>query len=251
MKAGTARAITKVPTTQSKPARDDREAQARQRGDEAGLDVAERGRRRDLRELDPGDAAPERVGRHRPEDRAAEDRADVVRGPGGREQQQGEPERLGEAEGGDRDAPERGRDRDVRALAGARGRSSPRAARRRARRRTAPRTSGPRTPAPPLKRFSASAGKSARGIPKTIAFESTRNMPSSTFLLRTKRKPSAIVRRLGRSASCAGGSAGSRQTDQSEAENVAASSRYAPFSPSSGDQQRRRAPGPATLVVLP
>src|SRR5919206_48683 len=63
---------------------DDREAEARQRRDEAGLDVAERGGRGDLRELDPGDTAPQLVGRHRPQDRPAQDgaegRAGDVRG---------------------------------------------------------------------------------------------------------------------------------------------------------------------------
>src|SRR5690242_7051755 len=68
---------------------DDREAQARQRRQQAGLDVAERRRRRDLRELDPGDAAAQLVGRHGPEDRPAQDRADVVGRTGGREKQQG------------------------------------------------------------------------------------------------------------------------------------------------------------------
>ena len=75
-------------------------------------------------------------------------------------------------------------------------------------------------------------------------------MPSSTFFVRTKRKPSAIVRRLGRSASWAGASAGSRQTDQSEAVNVAASSRYAPLRPRTAISTPPSA-GPATLVVLP
>src|SRR5919204_1999514 len=83
----------------------------------------------------------------------------------------------------------------------------------------------PSVPAPPWNRLRASAGKRARGIPKTIAFESTRNIPSSTFLPRAKRKPSAIERRLGRSASCAGGGGGRRQTDQSEPANVAAAGR--------------------------
>ncbi len=40
----------------------------------------------------------------------------------------------------------------------------------------------PSTPAPPSKRVTAIAGNSARGIPKTIALESTMNMPSTTFL---------------------------------------------------------------------
>src|SRR3954469_2305385 len=48
-------------------ARADREAHARKRGHEPRLDIPERGRRRDLRELDPRDAAAERVRRHRPE----------------------------------------------------------------------------------------------------------------------------------------------------------------------------------------
>src|SRR5580765_6798716 len=85
---------------------DDRGAHARERGDEAGLDVSERGRRRDLSELDARDASPERVRRDRPEDCPAQDGADVVRGARGREQEQREPERLGKAEGSDRHAPE-------------------------------------------------------------------------------------------------------------------------------------------------
>ena len=63
-----ARAAT-VPTMRQDPARDDREAEARQRGDGAGLDVAERRRARDLRELDPGHAAA-----HRGRGRVQEDR---------------------------------------------------------------------------------------------------------------------------------------------------------------------------------
>src|ERR1044072_6466614 len=86
---------------------DDREAEARQRGDQSGLDVAERGRRRDLRELDPGDATAERVVRDRPENRRAEVGAYIVRGHWGGEQQQGEPEGVREPEGRDRRPPER------------------------------------------------------------------------------------------------------------------------------------------------
>ena len=74
-------------------------------------------------------------------------------------------------------------------------------------------------------------------MPKTMAFESVRNIPSSTFLLTTKRKPSTIERTLGRSASGAGASFGSIQIDHSEAANVAASIQYAPLSPSRGDQE--------------
>jgi len=51
-----------------------------------------------------------------------------------------------------------------------------------------------------------------------------RNIPSNTFLLTTKRNPSAMVRRLGASASWAGGSGGSRQIDHNEAAKVTASS---------------------------
>src|ERR687888_1193691 len=59
-------------------ARDDREADAGERGDDACLDVAECGGRGDLGELDSGHAAADVVRRHRPEDRASQDRADVV-----------------------------------------------------------------------------------------------------------------------------------------------------------------------------
>src|SRR5919204_197696 len=76
----------------------------------------------------------------------------------------------------------------------------------------------PSTEAAPWNRFSARAGKSARGMPKTIAFESTRNIPSSTFFCRANRKPSAIERRLGRSASCAGGREGRRDRGHLAAE---------------------------------
>src|SRR5436190_20290483 len=44
-------------------ARDDRQAQARERGDDAGLDVAEGGRCGELCGLDPGDAAADVIGR--------------------------------------------------------------------------------------------------------------------------------------------------------------------------------------------
>jgi hypothetical protein len=95
----------------------------------------------------------------------------------------------------------------------------------------------------------ASAGKSARGIPKTIAFESARNIPNSTFLLTTKRKPSPIERRLGRSASWAGGSFGSIQIDHSEAANVPASIQNAPLIPAAAMRMPPIA-GPPTEVVL-
>src|SRR5919205_426872 len=72
-----------------KTARDDREPDAGERGDEAGFDVAERGRRRDLRELDAGDTPADVVGRDRPEDRSSEDGADIVRGSCGREEEEG------------------------------------------------------------------------------------------------------------------------------------------------------------------
>src|SRR5438034_7502179 len=96
---------------------DDREAEARQRRDDARLDVAERGRRGDLRELDPGHAPADVVGRDGPEDRPTQEGADVVRSTRGREQQQGEPETLGEAERCDRDSPQRGCDRNDQSLA--------------------------------------------------------------------------------------------------------------------------------------
>ena len=86
-------------------------------------------------------------------------------------------------------------------------------------------------------------------MPKTIAFESVRNIPSRTFLLTTKRKPSRIDLRLGRSASGAGASFGSIQIDHSEATNVPASSQYAPASPSRAIRTPPSA-GPPTEVVL-
>src|SRR5438067_1507160 len=52
------------------PAGDDREAEARERRQDACLDVAERGRRGDLRELDSGHAPADVVGGDGPEDRA-------------------------------------------------------------------------------------------------------------------------------------------------------------------------------------
>src|SRR6266516_2781194 len=88
----------------SEPAGDDREAEAGERREDAGLDVAERGRCGDLRELDSGHAPADVVGSDGPENRPAQDGADVVRGAGGREQQQREPETAGEAECGDRDS---------------------------------------------------------------------------------------------------------------------------------------------------
>src|SRR5947208_6539773 len=90
----------------SEAARDDREAQAGERGDDAGFDIAERGRRGDLGELDPREPSAERIRRDRPEDGAAQHGADVVRGAGGREEYEREPERLREPEGDDRSAPE-------------------------------------------------------------------------------------------------------------------------------------------------
>src|SRR5205823_10126101 len=92
------------------PAGDDREAEAREGRDDPRLDVAESWRRGDLRELDSRHAPADVIGSDGPEDRPAQDGADVVRGAGGREQQDREPEAAGEAERGDRGSPQRCRD---------------------------------------------------------------------------------------------------------------------------------------------
>src|ERR1051325_11169347 len=81
-----------------KAAGDDREADAGQRCEDARLDVSERGGRGNLRELDPGDPPAVVSGRHRPQNRPSEARADVVRSSGRREEQEREPERGREAE---------------------------------------------------------------------------------------------------------------------------------------------------------
>ena len=86
-------------------------------------------------------------------------------------------------------------------------------------------------------------------MPKTIAFESARNIPSSTFLLTTKRKPWTIERTLGRSASGAGASFGSIQIDHREAANVPASIQNAPLIPAAAIRRPPTA-GPPTEVVL-
>ena len=62
-------------------------------------------------------------------------------------------------------------------------------------------------------------------MPKIIAFVSTRKIPSTTGWPRTKRKPSTIERRLGRSASGEGGSGGSSQMLASDAPKLATSIR--------------------------
>ena len=194
----------------------------------------------------PGHAPAHRVRRDAAEDRRAEDGADVV-GARRRQRAAAAPSQSVSAK------PKRAiaspqsaaATRDARAPAGARARSSPRRATRRARRRTGAAYSRPTTPAPPSKWFGAIAGKSACGIPKTIAFESTRNMPSSTFLRPTKRKPSAIVRRLGRSASCGGRQRGQRQTDHERGrERGRVEQRTSPSRPSDRDQHAaERRPG--------
>ena len=95
---------------------DDREAQRRERREHAGLDVAEGGRARDLRELDALQPAEQMVGRRANQHRAAQHRAEEVGGAGDREQHERGPERRREAEGRDRDAPRARRDRDAEAL---------------------------------------------------------------------------------------------------------------------------------------
>ena len=85
--------------------------------------------------------------------------------------------------------------------------------------------SSPRTWAPPPYRCSASAGNRALGIPKTIAFVSSRKIPRMTLLRRTKRNPSRIVFRLARSADSCGAIEGSSQIAASEAPKVATSTR--------------------------
>ena len=124
---------------------------------------------------------------------AAQDGADVVRRSRCCEQEQGEPERLGEAEGGDRDAPERGRDRRRSGPAGARGRSSRRPARPRARRRRARRRSGRGR-----RRRRGSGRARARGRARAASRRPSRSSRRGTCRAapscrRTKRKPSAIV----------------------------------------------------------
>ena len=75
------------------------------------------------------------------------------------------------------------------------------------------------------------AGKSAIGIPKIIAFTSTSMKPSTTGCVRTYRKPSAIERRLGRTASASGSIAGSATMLASPTTNVTRSNAYVAVSP--------------------
>src|ERR1700757_3312845 len=82
-------------------ARDDREAQAGELREDPGLDVADCRGRGHPPELDPRVPAAQLGGGGRPEDRAAQDGADVVARPGRGQQEQREPERGRETEGGD------------------------------------------------------------------------------------------------------------------------------------------------------
>ena len=129
-----------------KSAGDDREAQARQRRDDARLDVAERRRARDLHELDAGEPAAHALRRRAQHDRGAEDRADVVGRARHGEQQQPRPQRVREAEGCDRDPPPCGCDHDREPLAAHVRDPSGRERRRRVHRRTARRTCSRRAP---------------------------------------------------------------------------------------------------------
>src|SRR6266568_5146992 len=87
--------------------RDDREPEARRRRQCPRLEVANRRRGRDLHELDPRDAPEHRARRDPVEHHGAQDRADLVAEAGEAQQEQREPELLCEAEGGDRDTPQR------------------------------------------------------------------------------------------------------------------------------------------------
>ena len=84
---GRARAMTSVPTTQPMPPETIEKRRLVELRDDAGLEVAERRRARDLGELDPAEAAAHVVGRHGEHDRRPEDRAHLVGGAGDAEQQ--------------------------------------------------------------------------------------------------------------------------------------------------------------------
>ena len=206
--------------------------------------LPERGRARDLGELEALHPAAHRVGRAGEEDRRAEDRAELVGAAGDREHRDAEPERGREAEAGDRRAPDDDRAPRPRRPGGARGRSSRRSARRAARPPTAPRRARRRRRAPASKWCAAIAGKSACGIPKTIAFVSSTNVPRITGCSTRNRQPS----RSDSSASAGDLALGRRRRDQQTAASEAAkvarvdhvrrSRRRPPRS------ARRRAPGP-------
>ena len=137
------------------------------------------GARRDLGELDPGDPAAHA----RPASAVStiverKDGADVVGRAGDGEQREAEPERLGEAEADDRDPPRRGGDADAEPLAPHVLAPSRRGAM--ASERACVRRGVQEAERPPRRRRSArraNAGKSALGMPKIIAFESTQEDP--------------------------------------------------------------------------
>src|SRR5437588_2059157 len=87
-------------------ARDDRKPKARCGSQRSGLEISDRRSGGDLHEFDPRYASEHRAGCDAVEHHGAQDRADLVAEAGEAQQDQGEPELLCEAEGGDRDAPE-------------------------------------------------------------------------------------------------------------------------------------------------
>src|SRR5439155_8559440 len=97
--------------------RNDREAEAGHRRERARFEVPERRRCGDLHELDPGDTTEHRLGSDPVEHDRAQDRADLIAEAGQRQQQQCQPELLGEAEGRDRQPPQRRGDDDSETLA--------------------------------------------------------------------------------------------------------------------------------------
>jgi hypothetical protein len=70
----------------------------------------------------------------------------------------------------------------------------------------------------------ASAGNSARGIPKIIAFRSMAKVESSAGRLRAKRRPSITARRPGADPPPCGVSAGSRAAAITATANTTAAS---------------------------
>ena len=72
--------------------------------------------------------------------------------------------------------------------------------------------SSPTVPAPPWNQVTPIAGNNARGMPKTIALMSTRNVMSRFLRGPRKRSPSSTDAKPGRDAPPSGGMAGSRET---------------------------------------
>jgi hypothetical protein len=99
-----------------------------------------------------------------------------------------------------------------------------------------------------LKWLAAIAGKSACGIPKTIAFVSSANVPRITGCRTRNRQPSRSDSSAWRATSPFGGAGATSSTATSEARNVAPSIRYAQPIPAAAISTPPSA-GPAIAAV--